>query len=218
MIRDRVSEQDQVGRLVNPIVNAKMQHWSYTEEQGELLRVFLAEIGPGRVRGNWAAAADLISEIGVVVEWVGIALAAGFVGEAGADFYRFLRQKLKEYVETARLRFENRARLSQIRLQYADVDVIIQLPVDEEVPDLGAIVGMVADRLATGRLREVHVVEVFMPMTYYGEYEKWLPDYTPASADGYGVWEVTGIDAQVVQHPYDAVNDEWLTPLPPWSE
>jgi hypothetical protein len=203
-----------------PIVNGTMNHWSYVGEQGDLLRKYLREIGPGRVRGNWAPAADGIVDLGVVVQWVALAFAAGFVGQAGSNFYTYLRGVLARYVADAKARFDSRPCLNEVRIEYADLDVIIRIPSNEELPDFAELMLLLAERLTSGRLREVPmgVVEVFMPMRYEAEIDQWMEHYYPESCDEYGVWAITGVTSGVVVHPYDAINDQWLKPMCPWME
>ena len=203
-----------------PIVNGTMNHYSYVGEQGDLLRKYLREIGPGRVRGNWAPACDGIVELGVVVQWVALAFAAGFVGQAGSDFYTRLRDTLVRYVADAKARFDSRPCLNEVRIEYEDLDVVIRIPVNEELPDFAKLILLLSQRLAGGRLAEVPmgVVEVFMPMMYDAGTDQWMEQYYPASSDEYGVWGITGVTSGVVVHPYDAVNDQWLKPMYPWME
>lgn len=217
---EQVAGRDEEKLVELPIVNGVMNHWSYVGEQGDLLRGYLREIGPGRVRGNWAPAADGIVELGVVVQWVALAFAAGFVGQAGSDFYTYLRETLARYVADAKARFDSRPCLNEVRIEYADLDVIIRIPNSEELPDFAELIRLLTERLASGRLREVPmgVVEVFMPMMYDAEIDQWMEDYFPESRDEYGVWAITGVTSGVVVHPYDAINDQWLKPMYPWME
>lgn len=203
-----------------PIVNGVIRHSSYTEEQGDLLREYLSELGPGRVRGSWAPAADGIVEVGVILQWVAVPFVMGFLREAGSDFYKLLKPQLSRYVAIARNRFKERATFSELRVEYSDLDVIIRTLGDEELPDVNGLLELLAQRLTSGRLREVPggVFEVFMPTTYDTEYESWNCDYYPTSLEQYGVWAITGVTSDVFQHPYDAINDCWLNPLYPWME
>lgn len=186
-------------------------HHSYRPEMAEGIKDSLSELGPVQVRGAWSPAADNISDIVVVVQWIGLALAAGFVGEAGADFYRLLKRKLVAYYRDLAANFEQHPSLGEVHFAYDDVLVVVQLPGDERVPDFDEILELVSLRMNSGRLADLTLTRLDMPMHYEDEYGSWSIEWYPNSLEEYNIWAVTGDDAMWVQHPYDAANDEWLS-------
>lgn len=193
------------------LVELKITGSEFAEADPPALKREFGELGAVRVVGSWAPAAGPAVELTTVITFLGGAFTTFVLEKTFEALWLKFGDAWARFREDRRHRGGEDTEFGTVVIRADDLEVIVDLRLDPQSPELTRLMEIVADRLINGALRNLPINSISLPSTL-DEDGRWRHVYAEeydATADEM-IWWVQTSTAQGPWGFYDARKDQWL--------
>jgi len=169
----------------------------YSEDDFVDLKATFQSLGFARFRGQHLPEAGGVTELWLVIEFIGLSAAAGIIGHIASKFYETLSVGLLKFIARKSKQDPIYPEFMSMRITYDDLDIVISLPDNQTIEKLKNIISVIEKHLTQRPLSENLVQYVAIPVEYTdGHWELlsiWNQKEYTLRYWGVGTWGTPGI-------------------------